>query len=148
MNALLLPEQEIKGLVSIDEAIKAVEKAFKEKAFGNVQMPSKTYLFYEVGDLRVMPCYIKTTKTSSVKIVNVHPRNYEKNLPTVMAMIILVDPETGFPKAVMGGTRITGIRTGAAGAIAAKYLAKKDSRIASFVGAGTQAKMQFWLTAS
>jgi len=143
MDTLLLPEQDVKGLVSMEEAIKAVEKAFKEKALGNVQMPSKSYLFYEIGDLRVMPCYIKTTKTSSVKIVNVHPRNYEKNLPTVMAMIVLVDPETGFPKAVMGGTWITGIRTGAAGAIAAKYLAKKGSRIAAFIGAGTQAKMQF-----
>ena len=60
-----------------------------------------------------------------------------------MAMIVLVNPETGFPKAVMSGTWITGIRTGAAGAVAAKYLARKNSRIAAFIGAGTQARMQF-----
>jgi alanine dehydrogenase len=143
MDTLLLPEDDIKKLVSMDEVISAVESAFREKALGNVQMPPKVYLFYGNGDLRVMPCYIKTGEISSVKIVNSHPRNPEKGLPTVMAVIVLVDPETGFPKAVMGGTWITGIRTGAAGAVAAKYLARKNSRIVAFIGAGTQARMQF-----
>jgi alanine dehydrogenase len=143
MDTLLLPEEDVKKLVSMDEAISAVESAFREKALGNVQMPPKVYLFYGNGDLRVMPCYIKTGEISSVKIVNSHPRNPEKGLPTVMAVIVLVDPETGFPKAVMGGTWITGIRTGAAGAVAAKYLARKNSRIVAFIGAGTQARMQF-----
>ncbi len=143
MDTLLLPEEDVRKLISIDEAISAVESVFKEKALGNVQMPPKVYLFYSDGDLRVMPCYIKTSEISSVKIVNSHPRNPEKGFPTVMALIVLVDPRTGFPKAVMGGTWITGIRTGAAGAVAAKYLAKKDSRIAAFIGAGTQARMQF-----
>jgi len=138
-----LPEEDVKKLVSMDEAISAVESAFRDKALGNVQMPPKVYLFYGSGDLRVMPCYIKTGEISSVKIVNSHPRNSEKGLPTVMAIIVLVNPETGFPKAVMGGTWITGIRTGAAGAVAAKYLARKNSRIAAFIGAGTQARMQF-----
>jgi alanine dehydrogenase len=143
MDTLLLPEEDVKKLVSMDEVISAVESAFREKALGNVQMPPKVYLFYGSGDLRVMPCYIKTSEISSVKIVNSHPRNPEKGLPTVMAVIVLVDPETGFPKAVMGGTWITGIRTGAAGAVAAKYLARKNSRIVAFIGAGTQARMQF-----
>ena len=143
MDTLLLPEEDVKKLASMDEAISAVESAFREKALGNVQMPPKVYLFYGSGDLRVMPCYIKTGEISSVKIVNSHPRNPEKGLPTVMAVIVLVDPETGFPKAVMGGTWITGIRTGAAGAVAAKYLARKNSRIVAFIGAGTQARMQF-----
>lgn len=142
MNVLLLPEADVKDLVSMEEAIKAVEEAFKEKALSRVQMPPKIYLFYENGDLRVMPCYLKSMKISSVKIVNVHPRNYEKNLPTVMAMIMLVDPDTGFPKAIMGGTYLTSLRTGAAGAVAAKYLARKDSKVLSFIGAGVQAKMQ------
>jgi len=142
MDTLLLPEEDVKKLVSMDEAISAVESAFRDKALGNVQMPPKVYLLYGSGDLRVMPCYIRTGEISSVKIVNSHPRNPEKGLPTVMAMIVLVNPETGFPKAVMGGTWITGIRTGAAGAVAAKYLARKNSRIAAFIGAGTQARMQ------
>jgi alanine dehydrogenase len=143
MDTLLLPEEDVRKLVSMDEAISVVESAFRDKALGNIQMPPKVYLFYGSGDLRVMPCYIKTGEISSVKIVNSHPRNPEKGLPTVMAMIVLVDPETGFPRAVMGGTWITGIRTGAAGAVAVKYLARKNSRIMAFIGAGMQARMQF-----
>lgn len=143
MYTLLLPEEDVRELISMDEAIEAVESAFREKALGNVQMPPKVYLFYENGDLRTMPCYIRTSRISSVKIVNVHPSNYLKGLPSIMAMIILIDPETGFPKAVMGGTWITGIRTGAAGAVAIKYLARRMSRVAAFIGAGTQARMQF-----
>jgi alanine dehydrogenase len=78
-----------------------------------------------------------------VKIVNVHPKNPEKyKLPTVMATIILIEPETGKPVAIMDGTWITNMRTGAAGGIAAKYLARKNSKIVGMVGAGTQARTQ------
>jgi alanine dehydrogenase len=80
---------------------------------------------------------------AAVKVVNVHPENKEKyGLPTVMATIILMDPKSGFPLAIMGGTTITNMRTGAAGGIAAKYLARRDSRVVGFIGAGAQARTQ------
>ena len=143
MRTLLLPDRVIRDIVSMREVIEAVEGAFREKALGRVQMPAKTYLFYdELGDLRVMPCYMQASKISTVKVVNSHPGNRGKGLPTVMAIILLIDPETGFPKSIMGGTWVTGMRTGAAGAIAAKYLARRNSKIAAFVGAGAQARMQ------
>ena len=143
MQTLLLTDYDIKDLLSMREVIDAVEKAFKEKALRRVQMPPKLYLFYgKVGDLRVMPCYLESLGISSVKIVNSHPGNREKGLSTVMATIILVDPETGFPKAIIGGTWITAMRTGAAGAIAVKYLARRNSEVAAFIGAGTQARTQ------
>ena len=142
MKTLLLTDESVIDLLKIDEVIDAVESVFRENALGGAQMPCKVYLFYNSGDLRVMPCYLKSLGISSVKVVNSHPRNREKGLPTVMATIILIDPETGFPKAIMGGTWITAMRTGAAGAIAAKYLARKNSRIAAFIGAGMQARTQ------
>ncbi len=142
MKTLLLTDEEVKGILSMKELIDAVEEAFREKALGRVQMPPKLYMFYDCGDLRLMPCHMPSLKVSSVKIVNSHPGNRERGLPTVMATILLIDPETGFPKAIMGGTWITAMRTGAAGAIAAKYLARKDSRVAAFIGAGTQARTQ------
>jgi len=80
---------------------------------------------------------------SAVKIVNAHPKNpTEKGLPTVMAIIVLIDPSSGAPIAIMGGTTVTSMRTGAAGSVAAKYLARKDSKIVAFVGAGAQARTQ------
>jgi alanine dehydrogenase len=129
----------------MDKVIKTVETAFMEKGIGHVQMPAKVYLFYgkHQGDLRVMPSYLEDLNLSAVKIVNSHPENRNKyNLPTVMAIIILVNPKNGAPLAIMGGTHATNMRTGAAGAIAAKYLARKNSRIVGLVGAGAQAKTQ------
>lgn len=129
----------------MEETIKVVEEAFREKGFGRVQMPPKTYIFYHKhkGDLRCMPSYLEKLDVSAVKTVTVHPENPSKRrLPTVMATLVLVEPETGFPLAVMDGTWITAIRTGAAGAVAAKHLAKKDVRIVGLIGAGTQSKTQ------
>lgn len=145
MRVLLLTEREIEPLLSMSEVMEAVETAFREKGMGHAQMPSKTYLVYSKhnGDLRAMPSYLERLGISAVKVVNSHPDNPAKlGLPTVMATIVLVDPRNGAPLAMMGGTWITAMRTGAAGGIAAKYLARKDSKVVGFVGAGTQARTQ------
>jgi len=145
MRVLILTENEIKPLLSMSEAMEVVETAFREKGLGHAQMPPKQYLFYTKynGDLRSMPSYLERLDISAVKIVNAHPDNPSKfGLPTVMATIILIDPRNGAPLAIMGGTWITAMRTGAAGGIAAKYLARKDSKVVGLIGAGTQAKTQ------
>jgi len=143
METLFLKDREIRDIVDVTDVIDAVEKAFVEKYLGRVQMPPKVYIYYDsIGDLRVMPCYLSHLKISSVKLVNVHPQNRKYGLPTVMAVIALINPETGFPKAIMGGTWITAMRTCAAGAIAAKYLARSDSKIVAIIGAGIQGRTQ------
>lgn len=145
MKTLILTDNEVRSLLSIEEVIDAVEEAFKEKGLGYVQMPSKPYVFFEKynGDLRVMPSYLERMEISAAKVVNSHPNNPSSyGLPTVIATIILVDPRNGAPKAIMGGSYITAMRTGAAGGIAAKYLARRDSEIVGLVGAGVQARTQ------
>jgi len=145
MKTLVLSEEDVKKLLSLEEVTDAVESAFRMKGLGNAQMPPKQYLFFNKynGDLRTMPAYLEENDAVAVKVVNSHPENREKHgLPTVMATIILVDPRTGAPEAVMGGTWITALRTGAAGAIAAKYLANPNPKIVGMVGAGTQARTQ------
>ena len=143
MKVLLLSESEVSPLLCMREVIEAVEVAFKEYALGHVQMPSKLYLFYPNGDLRTMPSHLERQEISAVKIVNAHPKNPKDfDLPTVMATIILIDAKRGLPLAIMGGTKITAMRTGAAGGIAAKHLARKDSSIVGLVGAGVQARAQ------
>ncbi|MCP8323234.1 MAG: alanine dehydrogenase [Candidatus Methylarchaceae archaeon HK02M2] len=145
MRTLLLTENDIKPLVNMGEVMDVIEAAFKEKAFKRVQMPEKSFLFYEKydGDYRVMPSYLETFDTSAVKLVNSHSHNPIKyGLPTVMAIVILIDPKTGYPLAIMDGTYMTGLRTGAAGGIAAKYLSKKDVEIIGIIGAGRQARTQ------
>ena len=144
MDTLILKQSEVLSLLQSQEVLDAVESAFRAYGQKQVQMPPKSYLFYNrySGDLRTMPAYIEPTDATGVKIVNVHPDNHGKNLPTVMAVVILNDPKTGYPIAMMNGTYLTALRTGAAGAIASKYLARKNASTIGFIGCGVQAQTQ------
>jgi alanine dehydrogenase len=141
-EVLLLGRNEIEELLSMDEAIEAVEHSFRLETEGGTIMPPKLYLnlpSYQ-GDFRAMPVYIDGS--AGVKWVSVYPDNWRQNLPSIVATIILCDPNTGYPLAIMDGTYITNMRTGAAGGVAVKYLARRDSSVIGFIGAGTQAKTQ------
>ena len=145
IKVLLLSEQEVTELLSIEEVMVAVENVFREKALGYAQMPPKVYLNFSKynGDVRAMPAYLERLDVASVKIVNSHPENPQKfGLPTVSATVVLLDPKNGALLALMGGNSITAMRTAAAGGIAAKYLANRNSKTASFIGAGVQARAQ------
>ena len=144
MHTVLLSSDDVKKLLTMRDAIDVVEKAFREKGMGRVEMPPKSYVFFEEygGDFRTMPAYIEALGAAGVKVVNVHPGNKRRGLPTVMAVIVLLDPRTGYPVAMMDGTFITNVRTGASGVIAAKYLARRDSGVVGMVGSGTQARFQ------
>jgi len=138
----VLGRSEIEELLSMGEALKAVEHAFRLSAEGKAIMPPKLYLNLPDyhGDFRAMPAYIDGS--AGLKWVCVYPNNRGQNLPTVMAIIILCNPSTGCPLAIMDGTYITSMRTGAAGGVAVKYLARKDSSVIGMVGAGMQAETQ------
>ncbi len=145
IKVLLLSEHEIAELLSIEQVMDVVENAFREKALGYAQMPPKVYLNFSKynGDVRAMPAYLERLDLASVKIVNSHPENPKKfNMPTVSATVLLLDPRNGALLSIMGGNNITAMRTAAAGGIAAKYLAKRTSKTASFIGAGVQARAQ------
>lgn len=144
-SVLLLSTNDMKKLLHMNDVLAAVETAFRLRGLGRVQMPPKMYLFFEKynGDIRCMPSYIEDLDISAVKIVNVHPDNPKKNhMRTVMATLVLIDPRTGAPIAVMDGSHITDMRTGAASGVASKYLARKDSRNLGMIGAGTQSRTQ------
>jgi len=142
-ETLVIEERLVKEILEMNDVIPAVETAFRERGHGNVEMPPKMYIMYPKGDLRVMPAYLKNLKQSGLKAVTVFPDNpKEKNIPTVLATVILVDTESGAPLAVMGGSWLTAMRTGAAGAIATKCLARKDAKNIAFIGTGIQAHTQ------
>jgi len=141
---LILTWKEIEELLDMKEVIQCVEMAFKEKGMMKTQMPAKIYLNFDRygGDLRAMPAYLETLGIAGVKIINAHFRNKSLGLPSVMALIELVDPKNGKPLAIIDGTKITSYRTGAAGAVATKYLARKSSKILGIIGAGVQSRAQ------
>ncbi|MDM7935591.1 MAG: alanine dehydrogenase [Methanothrix sp.] len=144
MKVLWLNEDDVASLLRMEDAIEAVERAFFLHGSGRTQMPPKPYLYFPgyEGDLRTMPAYIEDMEIAGVNVVNVHPRNPEMGLPTVMAVLVLNSPRTGSPVSIMGARHLTAMRTGAAGAVAARHLARPDSRRVGMVGAGVQARTQ------
>lgn len=142
---LWLSERDVAELLTMPEALAAVEGAFRLHGAGQVQMPPKIYLEFQPydGDLRAMPAYLyPPVEAAGVKIVNSTPSNPAKGLPAVAGLMVLADPKTGLPLAVMGAGVLTAIRTGAAGGIAAKALARRNSTTAGLVGCGRQARTQ------
>ncbi|MDO9097192.1 MAG: ornithine cyclodeaminase family protein, partial [Candidatus Methanoperedens sp.] len=141
---LWLNRKEVESLLDMKGALAVVEEAFRQHGLRKVQMPPKLYLYFKKhnGDLRTMPAYLEEQDITGVKIVNVHPDNPKKGLPTVMALVILNSTETGAPIAVMDGTYLTDMRTGASGGVAVKYLARRNAKTVGFVGTGNQARTQ------
>lgn len=129
-------------MLSIGEVLRAVERAFILQAKGKIIMPPKLYLNLPEyhGDFRAMPAYIDGS--AGLKWVSVYPNNRRYNLPSVTAIIILCDPKNGCPLAIMDGTYITAMRTGAAGGVAVKYLARRESSVIGMIGSGRQAETQ------
>ena len=141
-DVIMLGRCEVEELLSMGEALKGVENAFRLDGEDRAIMPPKLYLDlpqYQ-GDFRAMPAYINGSV--GLKWVSVYPNNHKRNYPSVMATIILCAPDTGCLLAIMDGTYITSMRTGAAGGLAVKYLARRDSSIIGLIGAGVQAKTQ------
>jgi alanine dehydrogenase len=139
----LLSDSDVKHLITMNDIVPAVEHVFGEYAEGKVEMPGKIYVNVKgYGDFRAMPSYVPSINTAGIKWVNVHPDNPQKGLPTVMATILLNDPKTGKLLCVMDGSSLTDERTGAAGGVAAKYLARKDASVVGIIGSGHQAWTQ------
>ncbi len=143
-TTLILDRKTVTKLLDMKSAIRAVEKVFRQHGLGHTQMPPKIYLDLPQfgGDFRAMPAFAEGIGKCCLKWVNSHAQNSRYRLPSVMAVVILNDPKSGFPLSIMDATELTSIRTGAAGAVAAKYLARKNSRRVALVGCGVQARTQ------
>lgn len=142
---LYLTKDDVVKILDMKTAIKVVEDAFKEMGFGRVEMPPRLYLhFKKYNGVHIsMPAYLEAIDAAGVKVVTVHPENPSKHrLPSVMATIVLNDPKTGMPMAIMDGTYITMLRTGAAGACGIKYLSRNDSEKVAIIGLGVQGRSQ------
>ena len=142
--SLVLTGSEVMQVLDMDLALVAVADAFRAYGEGRVNMPPKSYLTLAHGDFRAMygEIFLPQAHICGLKWVNVHPANPAKGLLTVMAKILLNDPETGLEFADLDGTHVTDFRTGAAGGLAAKYLANPSASRLGLIGAGAQARTQ------
>ncbi len=127
--------------VPMKDIIEALEKMFVEKGNGRVEMPPKPGIHTRPDAfIHAMPAYIPALQSAGLKWVSGYPENQKKNLPYITGLIILNDPETGFPISVMDATWVTAMRTGAATAVAAKYLARPESSSAGILACGVQGR--------
>jgi len=123
------------------EIIDALEVMFREKGQGRVEMPPKPGIHTRPDAfIHAMPAYIPKLESAGIKWVSGYPANQSKGLPYISGLLILNDPDTGLPLAVMDASWITAMRTGAATAVAAKYLARPQSSSVGIIACGVQGR--------
>ncbi len=140
-QVLYLSQADVVSLgLTMTEIIELVERAFREKGEGRVEMPPKPGIHPGAGDnfIHAMPAYIPAMHSAGVKWVSGFPENFKRGLPYITGLLILNDPETGVPIAVMDCQWITAMRTAAATAVAARRLARPESEQLGVLGCGVQ----------
>src|SRR5437762_9396884 len=139
---LFLKEDQVRQHLRMADLIPAMEKALIEFSAGKVTQPIRSVIKIDVaaatGFLGLMPAL--TPDGLGLKAVTFYPSNAQREIPTHMATIFLVDPETGTPLAIMDGRLITEMRTAAVSAAATKLLAPADAKILAILGSGVQAR--------
>ncbi|WP_418540849.1 ornithine cyclodeaminase family protein [Massilistercora timonensis] len=141
---LLLSREDIKKVFTMKDAIEADKYAFTLVVEGKCDAPLRTNIQapkYE-GCFLFMPAYVADMDTASLKIINIFPHNIDNGKPSSPAQVLLIDGTTGIVTAVLDGTYVTQLRTGAASGAAFDVLAKKDCRIGALIGTGGQAATQ------
>ena len=135
---LVLSRADVRRLLDLDQLLDALERAFVELSAGRASVPPRIAAETERGLLAAMPGY--ADGILETKLVSVFPGNHAVGLPSHQATIALFDDATGKPLALMDGTEITAVRTGAASAVATRALARPDARVLAVLGAGVQAR--------
>jgi ornithine cyclodeaminase/alanine dehydrogenase-like protein (mu-crystallin family) len=127
--------------VSIEDVIEVVDEAFHEKAGGNAEVPPKPGIHpRKDAFIHAMAAYLPKMNSAGIKWVSGFPQNPNRGLPYISGLLILNDPDTGFPICVMDCTWVTAKRTGAATAVAARHLANLDAEKLGIIGCGAQGR--------
>jgi alanine dehydrogenase len=143
--ALILGRDDVKAVLSMNNAIDALEQSFRELAEGKAVMPTRLTLGIEEanGFLLAMPAYLRASGALGLKLVSSYPDNPGRfHTPTIQATMLYYDHETGRLLALMEGAYITAVRTGATSGLATRYLARENSTVVGIVGSGIQAETQ------
>lgn len=139
---LLLSRSEVEELLDLDELIDALAGAMADLSAGRASMPRRVAAIVDEreGLLAAMPGYTPSARALVTKVVSLFPRNAGSELPTHQGVIAVFDPDDGRPLALLDGTAITALRTGAGSALATRLLAREDSATIAILGTGTQAR--------
>ena len=144
MKLRIISRDEVKSAVSMAQAIETVKSAFAQLSKGHARVPIRTQLGIPLHDgvTLFMPAYLEDTDQLGMKMVSVFSGNIEQGLPIINALVTLVDAETGLPTAIIDGTYLTALRTGAGSGAATDLLARSDARTVGILGTGVQGRTQ------
>lgn len=144
MKLRILSAEDVRRALPMTEAIEAVKSAFTQLSRGKVKMPLRTPIEVSAhhGVTLFMPGYLVGDHQMAIKIVSIFNDNIALGIPLIHALVVVVDPTTGQPQAVMDGTYLTALRTGAASGAASELLAIPEAKVVAIIGAGAQGKTQ------
>ncbi|MDH7485632.1 MAG: hypothetical protein QHJ81_05070 [Anaerolineae bacterium] len=140
----VLSKTDVQRAITMREAIEVVKGAFAQLSTGQATVPLRLPLEVPAQEAVTlfMPAYLAASGGMGAKVVSVFPHNAERGLPTIHAVVVLVDSATGQPQALLDGTYLTALRTGAASGAATDFLARSDARTVAVFGAGAQGRTQ------
>ena len=140
-----LSEADVRARLRMPALIDAMQQALVEFSSGRVQQPVRTVLKFgpEPSLFGVMPSFAPSLPALGAKLVTVCPANADRGLHTHQAIIVMLDPETGVPQAIVDGRYITEVRTAAVSAVSARLVARKNSRVLAILGSGVQARSHY-----
>lgn len=144
MQIKVMNRQEVEQVTRLPDILACVEDVYRQKCLGQTEVWPTTFYEFIPGhaDMDIKSGYLKGAGVFGHKTVSWFGENSRRGLPELTGAIMIFSAETGFPLGLLDAAYITGIRTGAAGAIGAKYLARKDCRHLSVIGSGNQAFFQ------
>jgi len=142
MKLRILSADDVRSALPMEGAIAAMEEAFGQLSAYQADIPLRTPVSGEGGVMLLMPGRLKRSGAMGAKMVSVFEDNPERDLPAVNALVLMVDPGTGLPRALIEGGYLTALRTGAASGLATRLLALPDARVLTVFGAGAQARTQ------
>lgn len=142
MQIRILSAADVQASVDMPGAIEAMREAFAALAEGTATVPLRLALETEHGVSLFMPAHLASSGSMGAKVASVNPGNLDLGLPVIHAVVLALDPETGRLIALMDGTWLTALRTGAVGGLAADLLSREDSTTVALFGAGVQARTQ------
>lgn len=139
---LILNRLQVEALLDVDALIDALASAMADLSTGRASVPDRVAAVVpeHEGFLAAMPGFVPSAKVLMSKLVSLFPHNAGTGLPTHQAVIVAFDPDTGQPVALLDGTAITAIRTGACSALSARLLARPDADVLAILGTGVQAR--------
>jgi ornithine cyclodeaminase len=138
----ILSANDVRAAITMPQAIEAMREAFAALSTNRAHVPLRTALPTPSGTNLFMPAYIDGAPFSAVKVVSVYPNNARFGLPIVQANVLVLDAESGQARALVDGTYLTALRTGAGSGLATDLLARPDATVLGVIGAGTQARTQ------